>query len=301
MGQKILITGDIMQHDKQHEYLSKISSDNVENVASKLFDKDLIDLLQSAESVIGNLETLIDDSKPLTGYPCFNSNSNFLSILKHLNFTDLIVSNNHSKDLTYGSWLKTIFAIEGFGIKAHGHQGSRYRSLRNEESIILRCGAEKFNKDFDDLLKISSFEKMFGYSVSTLKDVYDSMNKVSMTKDSNKAYINYIHSGQEYFEGMNLEQHLIYQKIQTVKSKRDLATILCHSHVIGEVFNRVNGTMQFESGLGNFCSMQKNLNRQLGAIIEYDYDRYYKTMTFVKQHLVETFENASGEIKTILL
>jgi hypothetical protein len=58
--------------------------------------------------------------------------------------------------------------------------------------------------------------------------------------------------------------------------------------------------IQFENGLGNFCSMQKNLDRQLGAIIEYEYNLFTKELIFVHQHIVETIQT-ENEIKTILL
>lgn len=295
---KILIAGDIMQHDKQLAYFAKLISEkhSIEVIANKLFSEELIEYLKSTDVVIGNLETLIDYDEKLHGYPFFNASSKFLDVLRFIGFTDLIVTNNHSKDLSYRSWLNTICAIYGSGMQPHGFEKYNLRTLKNCSTILVNAASHRFNKEFDDendvpILQdyrpISVEEMMFSFNLS--KQLED---------DKSLCRLNYIHAGKEYSTKYSTDQIEILKFIESNQTKQDIATIFSHSHVIGEDFERSNDKMKIESGLGNFCSMQKDLDLQRGSILEYSYNELNRSLIFEKIQTVETYEYDNNCIQT---
>ena len=300
---KILIVGDIMMHDAQHENLLKLkeSSDMIHDYANSMFSKDLQELLHSADAAIGNLETLIDHKKPESGFPCFNASIDFLKILSYIGFTDLVVTNNHSKDLTYDSWLTTVQNVEGMGIKTHGAT-DLLRSLKHIDNLCIRAGSERFNKDFDDeatektsSLKYLPIDK--STFINSIKWQTHLFNTNAYDPLVQSEIINYFHCGKEYFHDMGIDQLEMYGIIQQYKSPKDIATIFTHSHVVGTKNVRNDELMKFENSLGNFCSMQKSLDRQLGTIIEYAFDEFTRKLKFVKEYVVET-RDIDGHIIT---
>jgi predicted glycosyltransferase len=67
---KIIVVGDIMNHEKQHQQLQACIDNNlsIAESAARFFSEDLISLLHSADTVIGNLETLADDSLKMSSF-----------------------------------------------------------------------------------------------------------------------------------------------------------------------------------------------------------------------------------------
>src|SRR5690606_34543198 len=96
---------------------------------------------------------------------------------------------------------------------------------------------------------------------------------------------------------MSIDQMEMYSIIQKAKAPHDIATIFSHSHVVGTKNVRNDELMKFENSLGNFCSMQKDLDQQLGSIIEYSFNEFTRKLTFVKEYLIET-KDVDGFIKT---
>lgn len=294
---RILVTGDIMMHDPQLEYFDKLRkecSDDVRYMTTKLFDQSIIDLFQSSEVVLGNLETVINDNLTYQGYPKFNSPYLFLQILKELGFTDLVVTNNHSKDHTYATWLKTVEEIEALNIRTHGSDPFHVKSLKNLLDIKVYAGSDRFNKSFDEITDEQVLSKQ-----------YQPVNKQQFIKllESFEAKVDkkliYFHSGKEYFSKISSDQAEILTHIY--KNYFNLAIILSHSHVLGTEFQRTKFGPKLENGLGNFSSMQESLDRQIGTIVEYSYNKWTDEFLFVKHHLIETVLHEDGSYKTIKL
>jgi hypothetical protein len=79
-----------------------------------------------------------------------------------------------------------------------------------------------------------------------------------------------------------------------------LATFFVHSHVPGTDFQRTKYSMLFENGLGNFCSFQDNLNKQVGKVLEYTYNKVDKTLSYNNIYTIETIEKANV-IQTVII
>jgi hypothetical protein len=242
---KILITGDIMMHDLQHEYFHKLCQQtdfNIESLSTSLFDDKLMNLLRSTDCVLGNLETIIDDSIPYQGYPNFNASTLFLNVLQHIGFTDLIVTNNHSKDHTYQAWLETVQNVISVGIQPHGHKVLQFDDFKNLPELSIIAGSDRFNKDFDDL----SNAELINYASQPAKMTHrNSFFKLNVL--SKPAYIVYSHAGKEYSKSLSIDQFEILQQINESVDKPK-AVIFTHSHVIGADFQRTKYSTLIENG-----------------------------------------------------
>jgi hypothetical protein len=58
--------------------------------------------------------------------------------------------------------------------------------------------------------------------------------------------------------------------------------------------------MLFENGLGNFCSFQDNLDKQVGKVLEYTYNKVDKTLSYNNIYTIETIEKANV-IQTVII
>jgi hypothetical protein len=282
-----------MNHEKQHQQLQACIDKNlsIAESAARFFSEDLISLLHSADTVIGNLETLADDSLKMSSFPCFNTHSRFLDILQYIGFDDLIVTNNHSKDFTYEAWMKTCENISKAGMKPHGFDKMSIRSLKNIDDIFLNTGSDRFNKDFDGRLPETSFLP---------RDKEDFKRFVNDLSKSLNKYINYYHAGKEYSSDLSEDQTEILNFMKVHDLSNHLATFFVHSHVPGTNFQRTKYSMLFENGLGNFCSFQDNLNKQVGKVLEYTYNKVDKTLSYNNIYTIETIEKANV-IQTVII
>ncbi|WNN12273.1 CapA family protein [Chryseobacterium phage MA9V-2] len=291
---KILVAGDIMLHESQLKYfetLRKACNDNVDVMTADLFSKDLRLLLASSNAVLGNLETVTNDVLAYQGYPKFNAPTLMLQIVKRLGFTDLVVSNNHSKDHDYETWLETVESLKALGVRTHGDV-EEAKSLKNLQTVKVIAGSDRFNKQFDGIDD--------GYLANKY---YKPLNKQQFVT-LNQAFsgyprLLYFHAGKEYYEGISEDQADILKAIGN--DPKILATFLTHSHVLGEAYKRNKFDTKLENGLGNFTSMQEKLERQIGGIVEYSYNPKTNEFTFIKRHIVETVLNNDGSWQTKLI
>jgi hypothetical protein len=295
---RILITGDIMQHEPQHEFIQTLKGSTIEDMSVKLFSAELIDLLQSADVVLGNLETLVANARPRSGYPFFNTHEDFLWVLKHIGFTDLIVTNNHSKDITYNAWKSTVANCLSSGFTVHGFRFDQVSSLTGIDDLMVIAGADKFNKEFD-AGRVDNFYKEF--QPVTKHRFYETIKQFSNIKEqigNVSNYLTYLHIGEEYNTSMSNEQITAKNIIDQIVTEECLATFFVHSHVIGDENQQADDAMKFVNGLGNFCSMQESLDRQIGRILMYDYNVIDKTLKYVGYQDVETILAEDGSIQT---
>ncbi|WIC41496.1 CapA family protein [Chryseobacterium phage MA9V-1] len=291
---KILVAGDIMLHEPQLKYfntLRKACNDDIDIMTKYLFNKDLRSLLTSSNVVIGNLETVTNDVLAYQGYPRFNAPTLLLQIVKRLGFTDLVVSNNHSKDHDYETWLETVESLKALGIRTHGDV-EEAKSLKNLQTVKVIAGSDRFNKEFDDIVDSALANK---YYKPLNKQQFITLNQAF----TGYPRLLYFHAGKEYYEGISEDQADILKAIGN--DSKILATLLTHSHVLGEAYKRNKHETKLENGLGNFTSMQEKLERQIGGIVEYSYNPKTNEFTFVKRHIVETVLNSDGSWQTRLI
>jgi poly-gamma-glutamate capsule biosynthesis protein CapA/YwtB (metallophosphatase superfamily) len=106
---KIIFTGDIMQHQKQIE-----DSKDKKYDYEKVF-KDVKFLFESADIVIGNLETTFSGdfgNKQKNGEVYFSAPDEFAKGLKEAGFTHICIANNHILDHGVPGYQRTIEILE---------------------------------------------------------------------------------------------------------------------------------------------------------------------------------------------
>lgn len=245
---RIAFVGDIMQHDCQHA-LEKSRGFSYDGIVGDEIKR----LFLSCDSVIGNLETIVDVDKKPSGFPNFNAHENLVKKLAKIGFTDLIVSNNHSIDQGENSFVKTVMLVEKHGIKTHGHKIFGVRSIKNSNKIFLNASTNIMNNGYP----VNSNVRWFYHD-----DFIPSKSMINIA---------YIHVGTEYEKSYTLDQQRLYKRIN--KYGEYDAVFLVHSHVVGDVNDyMVKDNTFISNGLGNFMSQQKSLDKQKGIIVLLDFN-----------------------------
>ena len=127
----ISVVGDLMCHSPQFEY-AKVSKDSFD--FTPVFQRVKTYLLES-DFTFGNLETVTagKENGGYTGYPFFNTPSEYITVLKEVGFDLLVTANNHALDRSEKGILKTIDEIS---IRKLGYVGT-FRSQRDRDSIRI--------------------------------------------------------------------------------------------------------------------------------------------------------------------
>lgn len=102
----ISVVGDLMCHSPQFEY-AKVGKDSFDFTPTY---RNVKKYLESSNFTFGNLETVTAGRKNggFTGYPLFNTPSEYLDALKSVGFDLLVTANNHSFDRSEKGVLLTI-------------------------------------------------------------------------------------------------------------------------------------------------------------------------------------------------
>lgn len=253
---KIALVGDIMQHDIQHE-LEKARNYSYGNIISD----EVAELLNQCDVRIGNLETPILLQTELHGFPKFAAHSNFVRELsKH--FDVLSTANNHTWDHNEKGVFTTVSSLRMYNVKFAGTI-SKYVVFKNVY-----------------------FQAMSTISNKPVPAIYKHIFNQQLTEPNFKYPIRiaYIHCGKEYSSKLTSAQ-----KFHIDNAIMLGYNVVCciHSHVIGDI-NDIRQGVFVSNGLGNFISMQKNLDRQLGQIVILTYNSNIGTFTKVEKFTAET-------------
>ncbi|UFJ41892.1 CapA family protein [Brevibacillus humidisoli] len=132
----LMAVGDIMVHQAQLEAAWDPTSQTYQ---FDPFFARVKPILQSADLVVGNLETtLAGKDLRFTGYPQFNSPESLASALKAAGFTALTTANNHSLDRREAGVLRTLQHLDQSGL---AHTGTfRTPEERNLPLILEKNG-----------------------------------------------------------------------------------------------------------------------------------------------------------------
>jgi poly-gamma-glutamate capsule biosynthesis protein CapA/YwtB (metallophosphatase superfamily) len=84
-----------------------------------LFEKVVSDLI-SADIAFANLETTVDHTVPVSGYPKFNARPDLLAALKKAGVGIVSIANNHAMDAGPDGLIRTIDNLEAAGIRYTG-------------------------------------------------------------------------------------------------------------------------------------------------------------------------------------
>ncbi|WBW96830.1 CapA family protein [Oceanirhabdus sp. W0125-5] len=264
----IMFTGDILMHDSMMESVKE----NGEYKFDDLF-KEIKGEFEGNDINISNIESGINEERPVSGYPCFNAPKGILDTMKNLKVKVLINSHNHILDTGYQGLTNTLKKLEESGIKT---LGAGYPE--NKKSIVLNKG------------KIKAGVMAYTYGVNggnKYKDYINYIDKENIKKEIKHLkgvgcnyLIVYLHIGTEY--KLEIET---YQKelIDFIINQGVDAVVCSHPHVPrkSEIIKIDNKAVYVNYGMGNFISNQNYKYTDIGTISKIKIG-YSEGKTFLK-------------------
>lgn len=250
----ITAVGDLMCHSGEYDY-ARVSPDSFNFNPFFRFVKPY---LQSSDFTFGNLETVLaGKEKGYSGYPHFNSPSQFLAPLKNIGFDLITTANNHALDKGQTGLLRTIEELKKYNLNYDG----TFNSQRDRDSIRIY-----------DIKGIKTAFLAYTYGTNGnpipngenyLINIIDTTLIKSDIKTARKIgaeiVLVYFHFGTQYDHNPDNYQNLIVKK--TIEYGADII-IGGHPHVIQPVnyFKTINGKLDtgfVDYSVGNFISNQR--------------------------------------------
>lgn len=262
----ISAVGDIMVHESQ--WLSQaIGPDNYyfhDNFAR------VKEIFTSDDLSIANLETTINENRPISSYPRFNSPDALLDALSYAGFDLIGTANNHSMDTGMNGILSTIDELEErnlsyFGTHKEPDAKKHVLKILNGMKIGLASFSTAYihkNSVVINNIDSGGMEKHVNYM--DLTNVENAFNKLkieidSMKKEGAEFIILYLHWGTEYEKNANTYQKTLAQML----IDEGVGLILgSHPHMVQDM-EFLSSTKDDHEGLvvysmGNFLSNQRN-------------------------------------------
>jgi poly-gamma-glutamate synthesis protein (capsule biosynthesis protein) len=268
----VMAVGDIMMH------MPQVNAGRTENGHDFLpFFKDVIPIFETADVVIGNLETTLGGAeRGFSGYPRFNSPDQLADALKAAGFDVLSTANNHSLDTNESGLLRTLDQLDIVGLKATG----TYRSEEERHTPLMIEANE---------IKLAVLAYTYGTNgipIPRGKDyLVNLLDEALMRQDIEKARelgadfvaVN-MHFGNEYQPFPSREQERWVDILFELGADMIFGS---HPHVLQplEIREWTTETGEVRRGvviysLGNFISNQRTEPRDIGGIISVE---LYKT------------------------
>ncbi|MCZ7611274.1 MAG: CapA family protein [Ignavibacterium sp.] len=261
----ISVVGDLMCHSPQFEY-AKVGKDSFDFTPTY---RNVKKYLESSDFTFGNLETVTAGRKNggFTGYPLFNTPSEYLDALKSVGFDLLVTANNHSFDRSEKGVLLTIDEL----IKRNIYYVGTYISQTDRDSIRLY--------DINGI-KIAVLAYSYGTNGNTIPKGKDYLInlidfnlierdiKTARSKGAELVLVHY-HFGDEY-----IREPVKSQKDAVNKAIEFGADIIIggHPHVLqpADFFKAISGRLDtgfVAYSMGNFISNQRDRFKDAGIII----------------------------------
>lgn len=239
----LIIGGDIVPSFKNLDYF-------YDGIAEKIADKSCLELLQSADFRIFNLETPItNDVNPiLKEGAAFHVSDRCINGLKALNIDALAIANNHIKDQgenglqqTIGYLKKCCITPFGYGDSFHNCVDSIYFEKEGKRITIIACAETEFSIFTDEEIGAMPYND------------YWTNKAISQAKQQSDVVIVLYHGGKEYFR---YASPYLRERCRLM-ADNGADFILCqHSHCISCYEKYNNTTILY--GQGNFIFHQKN-------------------------------------------
>lgn len=261
---KIAVVGDLMCHSPQFNY-ARVNKDSFDFNPVYRFVKHY---LKNADFTFGNLETVIGrEGSRYSGYPRFNSPSEYITALSENGFDFVCFANNHTLDQGEKGIYST---IESLSKNKIGYTGA-FNSEKDKDSIrILDIKG----------MRIAILAYSYGTNGSIIPKgkeyLINLIDLDSIRKDIWKArergaeivLVNY-HFGSEYQRFPSEYQKEVVRR--TIEFGADLITA-SHPHVIQPIEYFKTNDASLDSGivaysLGNFISNQRNRYTDAGIIL----------------------------------
>lgn len=271
----ISVVGDLMCHGPQFEY-AKVGKDSFDfNPVYRHVKK----YLEASDFTFGNLETVTAGKKNggYTGYPFFNTPTEYLDALKSAGFDFLVTANNHSLDRSEKGILKT---IEELNDRSIGYTGT-YTSQNDRDSIrVINING----------IKIAILAYSYGTNGNPIPKGKDYLiNLIDyklIEKDINSAKRNkpdlilvHYHFGEEYKrEPVQFQKEVVNK---TIELGADII-IGGHPHVLQPVDYYKTNNAKLDTGfvaysMGNFISSQQDRYKDAGMILSIKIKKYFYT------------------------
>ena len=196
----IMLTGDLMCHPVQQ--YAAFDGENYDFTPTFQYVKSIFD---KADLVIGNLETLVSESNPLSKdinhlqtRPYLNAPESFLDALKYAGYDVLVTANNHACDGGETGILETLDALDAYGF---AHTGT-FRDQKEKRYVLAEAGdikvgilsyATYFNKKEQFLS-----EKKQDYMLNRPSEKRLKADVKALRKAGAEYIIAYNHCGKEY-------------------------------------------------------------------------------------------------------
>ena len=260
----ISFVGDLMCHSPQF-LLAQISKDSFD---FKPVFREVKKYLTKADLTIGNLETTISGKgSRYSGYPLFNSPSEYLEALKDAGFDILLTANNHSLDRGKKGVLRTIEMIKNNGMESIGS----YYSQKDLDSIRVFDikGIKIAILPYTYGLNGNYIAKNEKYLVNVIDTALIKQDIVNARNQNAEVVLVYFHFGNEYQRKPNSYQKEVVKR--AIEYGADLI-IGSHPHVIQpvEYFNSTKNRISsglIAYSLGNFISNQRWRYSDAGVIL----------------------------------
>jgi len=260
----ISAVGDIMCHSVQFDY-AQVSKDSFDfNPVFRMVSK----YLSESDFTFGNLESVFaGKEEKYTGYPRFNSPSDFLNALKNAGFDLLTTSNNHSLDRGEVGILKTLNELNKRSMNYNGTYANKADrdSIRifNIKGITIAFLAYSYGTNDNPIPKGKSYLiNMIDFDLIR-KDI----EKAKLLKPD--LVLVHYHFGEEYQREFNGYQKEVVDK--TIEMGADII-IGGHPHVLQPLkfinsHNSVFDSVFVAYSLGNFISNQQRRYSDAGGVL----------------------------------
>lgn len=289
---QISFVGDLMCHSAIIQS-AKVSKDSFDfNPIFRFIKNELV----ASDLLIGNLETVVWEKYPPSGYPRFNAPFEYLKALSENGFDIMTTANNHITDYWKEGLIATLTNIKNNGMDYIGTSSSKEDSdslkifYKNGISISI------LNYTYDINIKnLKSAEKFY----VSLIDSQKIKNDLSRLKNKNVDFIVvYYHFGSEYKITPNQGQIKLVN--QTFKYGADIV-IGSHPHVLQpvKIWMSEDGKSIKNSvcySMGNFLSNMSLRYTDSGAIINFylsksENKRSIDSVNFVATYVLKSKKN----------
>ena len=258
---RIVVAGDLMQHDEQLR--SALKADSITYDYEPMF-RYVGERFRSADLAMVNLETTLSAKGPYSGYPAFRSPAALAYALKDAGVDVAALANNHCCDAGGRGITSTVEILDEVKILHTGAFKDSVDYLANNILYLERCGIRFALLNYT--YGTNGIPTPNGRIVNRLDTVVMARDIASISREEIDFIMAFVHWGNEYERTPNREQRAMAEFL-----KRHGVEIIIgsHPHVVQPMEMDSLGRVTIFS-LGNFVSNQRTRYRDGGLIATID-------------------------------
>ena len=246
--------------------------------------------ISGADVAIANFETTINEKKPLSGFPRFNSPPEVLEGIGHTGFDVMVTANNHCMDT--------------------GVEGAENTAALIKKNNMIPVGSGEDNKNIIiDVNGIKLGILAYATSINGLKAPagYVSMaDEVQMKQDIDSLkgkcdfVIVYMHAGVEYNRNVEVETTRLFRTVADMGADCVLGS---HPHVArkSEIYDTGSKQVLINYSMGNFLSNQNDKYTDIGTMTKLIIQKQGQITTLKEFEIIPTyrlrFRDVDGKTK----